>query len=510
MLLRLSSSLAKRSRTCGSRLSYASQWRWANRAFSSLASPSDADISHFQTLLNDKPGSIITADSDAMEKYSTDITYKYKAKNPSVVLRPETTEQVSSILKYCNDQNIGVVPQGGNTGLVGGSVGLDSEIVLSLEKMNQIHSLDPSSGILKVQSGVILQELQDWAAARNFLVPVDLGAKGTCQIGGTVSTNAGGSYYYRYGSLHANIMGLEVVVADGSVLNLSYDPSHLKDNTGYEMKHLFVGAEGTLGIVTNIALLCPPLPKAKTAAFLACATYDDVCATMALAKSELGEVLAAYEFMDGRILDLVEDHGIPLPLDDKYPYCVLVETHGSNEEHDTAKMEAFVEASMEQEMVIDGVLAQNLGQLEEFWRVRESCNPSAAASGYVYKYDVSLTATDFEDFSNEVEQGLKETLGEETGAICTNWGHVIDGNLHLNVIIPGKMQKDEALYACVDKLVIDTVIARGGSISAEHGLGQFKHKHMTRIKDPATLATMRAVKDLFDPKGIMNPGKYLP
>lgn len=414
--------------------------------------------------------------------------------------------EVSKILQYCHERRIGVVPQAGNTGLVGGSVGLDNEIVLSVEKMNQIHGLDTTSGILRVQSGCILQELQGYAAQHNYLVPVDLGAKGTCQIGGNVSTNAGGSYYYRYKSLHANVMGLEVVLPNGTILNLSYDPTHLKDNTGYDLKHLFIGAEGTLGVITNIALFCPPLPKSKTAAFLACATYQDVCKTMALAKSELGEVLAAFEFMDGPILELVQKQGIDIPLEDIYPYSVLVETHGCHEGHDQEKMEAFVEKAMEQEMVVDGVLAQNLGQVEEFWKVRESCNPSAAATGYVYKYDVSLASSEFEAFGQDIVQGLPGSLG----AKCTNWGHVIDGNLHLNVVVEGKFERDPELYETMERLVVDGIVQRGGSISAEHGLGQYKHKHMTRIKDTATLESMRAVKSLFDPHGIMNPGKYLP
>jgi FAD/FMN-containing dehydrogenase len=187
-----------------------------------------------------------------------------------------------------------------------------------------------------------------------------------------------------------------------------------------------------------------------------------------------------------------------------HPYCILVETHGSNEEHDQAKMEAFVETVLLEGIVVDGVLAQNLGQLENMWKVRESCNPSVAAGGYVYKYDVSLQVSDFPHFIDEIRANLPGS------AVCTNWGHIMDGNLHCNVVIPGKFDKDEDLCQMMDELVLDKVIERGGSISAEHGLGQYKHKYMPRIKDQATLSTMHAVKKLFDPNGVMNPGKYLP
>jgi D-2-hydroxyglutarate dehydrogenase len=421
------------------------------------------------------------------------------------VVRPQSTEEVSSILKYCNEKRIGVVPQAGNTGLVGGSIPIHQEVVLSVEQLNHIQELDPISGILKAEAGCILQNLQDYAADRDYLVPVDLGAKGTCQIGGNVSTNAGGSYYYRYGSLHANVMGLEVVLANGDILNLSYDPCHLKDNTGYDLKHLFVGAEGTLGVVTKVALLCPRLPQSKCASFLACQSFDQVCESLTLAKSHLGEILAAFEFMDGPVLEIVQHQSdIPLPLSEIYPYSILVETHGSNAAHDQEKMESFVEAVMDQGVAVDGVLAQSLGQVQDMWKIRESCNPAVAASGYVYKYDVSLAVPDFPHFIDEIRGGIPDS------AVCTNWGHIIDGNLHCNIVVPGKYEKDEELLEKIEGLVLEEVLKRGGSISAEHGLGQYKHKYMPQIKDPATLATMKAVKKQFDPNGILNPGKYLP
>lgn len=500
----------------------------SSRPYSGLVPPTDQDASELFHRMNSRPGSIITDETagggtgDAggrLAKYNHDWTKQYQGQS-SIVVRPASTKEVSQVLSYCNERHLGVVPQGGNTGLVGGSVGIppNREIILSLESMNQIHGLDPFHGILKAQAGCILQNLQDYVAQQDHLVPVDLGSKGTCQIGGNLSTNAGGSYYYRYGSLHANTMGLEVVVPDGTILNLGYDPCHLKDNTGYDMKHLFIGAEGTLGVITNVALLCPRLPLSKGAAFLACSSYEDVCQVMTMAKSRLGEILAALEFMDQSILKLVLESSSPhysldstgsstFPLSEIPKYAVLIETHGSNEVHDYEKLQDLVETAFVDGFVKDGSIAQNWNQIQDFWKIRELCNPSVAKQGYVYKYDVSLAVTDFEDFIQEMQTNLR-TLSPQ--ALCTNWGHVIDGNLHLNIVVPGQKDKDPELYVRLEELVLHGIIARGGSISAEHGLGQYKNKHLTRIKDPATLQTMRRIKTLFDPHGIMNPGKYLP
>lgn len=283
------------------------------------------------------------------------------------MLRPKTTQEVSSILQYCNARKIGVVPQSGKTGLVGGSVPTSNEIILNLLGLNTIEGFDETNGILKCQAGCVLQDLQNAAATHNLLVPVDLGAKGSCCIGGNVSTNAGGQYYYRYGSLHANVLGLEVVLPNGQIMNWM-DHVNRKDNTGYDLKHLFVGAEGTLGVITRVALHCPPLPRSRKTAFLACDTYQHVQQTLQLAKDVLGEILAAFEYMDEAVLDVVAtEKRIPVRVNNEtnYRYCVLIETHGSNEEHDTNKMETFLEKAMARDIVVDGILSQDLRQVHE-------------------------------------------------------------------------------------------------------------------------------------------------
>lgn len=410
-------------------------------AFPHLSSPTADDAQKLLTLMDSRPGSIMTTllednnDSSSLEKYNVDWTGHYRG-FASIVVFPKSTDEVSRILQYCNENSIGIVPQGGNTGLVGGSIPISSqEIVLSLEKMNSIKDDGDDCSILRADAGCILQDLQDYAAQKSCLVPVDLGAKGTCQIGGNLSTNAGGVYYYRYGSLHANVLGLEVVTPKGDVLNLGYNPlPHLKDNTGYDMKHLFIGGEGTLGVVTKIALKCPPLPVSRGAVWLTCTSLEKVVQILTIARTKmLSEILAAFEFMDSDVLELVQatHPSIRFPMEQSAGsglYSILIETHGSNYDHDMEKLESFLEVLFEKDLVTDGAMAQNLGQMEDFWNVRESCNPASAASGFVYKYDVSLAASDFGPFIDDVKILLEDisrtsNLGHDLR--CVNWGHII-------------------------------------------------------------------------------------
>jgi FAD/FMN-containing dehydrogenase len=382
----------------------------SSRAFPHLQSPTSEDAHELFLLMDSRPGCLLTTLLDeknsndnctgSLEKYNVDWTGHYRG-FASIVVRPQSTEEVSRILRYCNGRRIGVVPQGGNTGLVGGSIPISSEeIVLSLEKMNNIEKDDDeeitvdAGSVLRADAGCILQDLQDHAAKNECLVPVDLGAKGTCQIGGNVSTNAGGVYYYRYGSLHANVLGLEVVTPIGDILNLGYSPvSHMKDNTGYDLKHLFIGGEGTLGVVTKVALRCQPIPISRGAIWLSCASLMDVVQILTIARTKkLNEILAAFEFMDGDVLQLVRNthSSIRFPVDisssagsatSEEQYSILLETHGSNYDHDREKLESFLELLFEEGLVTDGAMAQNLSQIEDFWNVRELCNPASAATG---------------------------------------------------------------------------------------------------------------------------------
>jgi len=485
-----------------------------------LKSPNSKDAEAFQSILNDPNGSIITGKPSDLEKYNIDWLRKHVGKS-KIVLKPQTTEEVSSILSYCNEHHIGVVPQAGNTGLVGGSVPIFDEVIVSLEAMNKTISFDEINGILVCESGCVLQNLHDYVASKKHLIPIDLGSKGTCMIGGNVSTNAGGQYFYRFGSLHANVLGLEIVLANGTVLDLMN--TNRKDNTGYDLKHLFIGAEGTLGIVTKVVLSCPRLPKSRNVALIGCNSFEAVQKALSLAKEELGETLAAFELMDGDILRLIEET-VPgklpecfvdgsrsgacsvLNLSNISPFCLLVETLGSNEEHDSLKMDRFLELGLEHDIFQDGTLAQDGKQIQEFWSLRESCNPVTASNGYVYKYDISIPITDFSD----IVMDMKKHLLDRTDVICVSWGHVIDGNLHINIISPGKFDVDEDILNLIEPYIFENTICRGGSISAEHGLGCTKNNYLTLVKSEECVKKMYSIKSMFDPKGIMNPFKYLP
>lgn len=506
--------------------------------FSDLQTPTARDAHELWLRMRSRPCSVLQAfdkksdvtASQSLDKYNIDWTRTYKGRS-SLVVRPNSTEEVAAILRYCHSHKLPVVPQGGNTGLVGGSVPLRDEIVLSLEHLNQVHGL--RDNILRADAGCILQDLQEYTARRhNCMVPVDLGAKGTCQIGGNLSTNAGGVYYYRYGSLHANCLGLQVVDGTGQILPLGSRFDHLKDNTGYHLHHLFIGAEGTLGVITQVALWCPPRPTSVGAVWLTCRSLQDILQLLALAKTQyLTEILAAFEFMDHDVLRLVQrtHQDVKLPVDvhsgkdnedNNNPqhqyYSVLIETHGSNEEHDQDKLSTFLEHVLQRELVLDGVVAQSMGHVDEFWKVRDTCNPAAAATGFVYKYDVSLAVDNFDNFIQEIKSKLHSMpldIRQQTAARdiqCVNWGHIIDGNLHCNVVSVGNFERNSVLMDYIEQSIFEAVTKRKGSISAEHGLGQYKNKYMDQINDAATLQMMRQVKQLFDPSGILNPGKYFP
>ncbi|KAL9181662.1 hypothetical protein ACHAXT_012005 [Thalassiosira profunda] len=515
--------------------------RWQH----ALRGPTPADVDYFRSILARPERSVLanlsaSSSNDGQEveaaqelqRYNSDWTGHYAGRS-QLVLRPRNTPEVSSILKYCHDNCIGVVPQGGNTGLCGGAAPMNSELILSLEDMRTIHHLDERSGIMTADAGCILQHLHEYAEQRGHLFPLDIGSKGTCQIGGNVSTNAGGQYFFRFGSLHATVMGLEVVLpADGRVLrlNMARDDggemgggTHRKDNTGYDLKHLFIGAEGTLGIVTKVAIACPALPTSKNATILVCNSYQRVLEVLQAAKAELGEIISAFELMDGNTLSLVKQHGLGgdgcashllrdmLQSDASRPLCLLVETQGSNLEHDAAKMDAFLTQLFDKETISNGFVAQDSKQLSEMWGIREACNPSVARAGYVNKFDVSIPIEDYMAVAEEVEQELRAwPQGEFPDFTVCVWGHVADGNAHINVVTPGRHEKDGALARHIESVVYDAVLRRNGSISAEHGLGQSKNEYLRRVKEEGVLEVMASVKKLFDPRGIMNPGKYLP
>ncbi|CAK9173936.1 unnamed protein product [Ilex paraguariensis] len=465
-----------------------------NPLFSTINSD---DIRYFKEILGEKS---VIQDEEMLDAANSDWMRKYKGSS-KLKLQPRSTEEVSQILKYCNARCLAVVPQGGNTGLVGGSVPVFDEVIINVGSMNNIISFDKVSGTLVCEAGCILENLISFLDNQGFIMPLDLGAKGSCQIGGNVSTNAGGLRLVRYGSLHGNVLGLEAVLANGTVLDML--GTLRKDNTGYDVKHLFIGSEGSLGIVTKVSILTPPKLSSVNVAFLACEDYISCQKLLLEAKTRLGEILSAFEFLDTHAMDLVVRHldAVRNPLPPSHNFYVLIETTGSDETNDKEKLEAFLLRSMESGLISDGVLAQDINQASSFWRIREGIAEALMKAGAVYKYDLSLPV---EKMYNLVEE-MQIRLGSAAKAV--GYGHLGDSNLHLNISTP---QYDDTILAEIEPFVYEWTSKHQGSISAEHGLGLMKANKIHYSRSPEAVQLMVAIKKLLDPNGILNPYKVLP
>ncbi|KAK9797831.1 hypothetical protein WJX73_005363 [Symbiochloris irregularis] len=476
--------------------------RWISSAVqrgSNYAELNQADVAAFTDILGS--GGVVQ-DETALDAANEDWMGKYKG-NSKLLLRPKTTQQTSDILKHCNDRRLAVVPQGGNSGLVGGSVPLFDEVIVSFASMKRILSLDKVNGALTCQAGSTLQELDDHAREHGFLMPLDLGAKGSCQAGGFVSTNAGGLRFLRYGSLHGSVLGLEAVLADGTILNSMQTLP--KDNTGYDLKQLFIGAEGTLGLITAVAIRCPFASTSTNLAYLACESYEAVTEVYRRARRELGEILSAFEFLDRQALELTKQHlenvKDPLPSTNTQFYLV-VETSGSNAEHDMAKLEGFLTDAMEEGLIADGTIAQDTGQAQGIWGLREGISVALRHAGATYKYDLSLPPPALYTMVEVMRQRLSHHDVRVVG-----YGHLGDSNLHLNI---SSADWKEEVRKEIEPFVYEWTAEHGGSISAEHGLGQMKPECIRYSKSPEMVGMMHRVKDLFDPNHILNPYKLLP
>ncbi|KAL8897748.1 MAG: hypothetical protein Q9207_007052 [Kuettlingeria erythrocarpa] len=465
-----------------------------------------------RALLGDGPAVIdgVSADASAdLEPFNSDWMRKYKGQT-KLVIKPKTTEEMAEALKYCNEHMLAVVPQGGNSGLVGGSVPVYDEIVISTSRMNRIRSFDAVSGTLVVDAGCILEVTEQFLHEKGHIFPLDLGAKGSCQIGGNVATNAGGLRLLRYGSLHGNVLGLEVVLPDGTVMD---DLTTLrKNNTGYDLKQLFIGGEGTLGIITGVSVLCPPKPTALNVAFFGLESFEKVQKAYREAKVQLSEILSAFELMDARSQDLVHEvTSKKRPLEGEYPFYCLIETSGSNTEHDKEKLESFLEHVMQEEIVSDGVLAQDETQMQALWSWREGIPECLGHWGGVYKYDVSIPLSQLyglvEDTRDRINSaGLLGQAEHQPVVAVVGYGHMGDSNLHLNV---ATRRYDKAVEAVLEPFVYEWIAKRNGSISAEHGLGLQKKRFIGYSRSETMIRLMKQVKQMFDPKGIMNPYKYV-
>ncbi len=334
------------------------------------------DVAAFRAVVDAEAG-VLVADGAGGEElkldaFNTDWFGRHRGQSRCVV-RPKTTEELASVLAHCHARRLAVVPQGGNTGLVGGSVPVFDEVVVSTARMNSIGELDALSGVVTVQAGVVLQQLEEWLAPHRLMVPLDLGARGTCQLGGNASTAAGGARFARFGSLRSNIVGLEVVTADGTVMDML--STMRKDNTGFDLKQLFIGAEGTLGVISKLAIQCHPSFAHVNSCLVACPSFDHVLRVYSTARETLGEVLSAIEFLDRQSIDAVLDARPelrdPLPSDSgRHQYFVIVESGGADGAHDNAKLDRFLGKAMASGDVIDGVVAQDKRQAASFWEIR--------------------------------------------------------------------------------------------------------------------------------------------
>ena len=445
-------------------------------------------------------GHVLTAPEDT-KPYFTDWRRQYSAPATCVV-RPASTAEVAKVVSLCAREAVAVVPQGGNTGLCGGSVptGKRTELVLSLSRMNRIRSIDPLNDTLTAEAGCVLAAVQRAADDAGRLFPLSLAAEGSCQIGGNLSTNAGGVNVLRYGSAREQVLGLEVVLADGRVWNGLR--ALRKDNTGYDLKQLFLGAEGTLGIITAAVLRLHPKPTASATAWVAVETPRHAVALLADLRAHLGDRLSAFELISRKCLEAVLAHARDIrdPLGTAHPWYVLAQLADSGEPPALrSRAERALEECAGKGALRDAVLAQSEAQARALWRIRETI-PEAQFTNV--KHDVSVPVSRIPELIERLEPALAAAF---PGAQPYAFGHVGDGNLHYNIGPEALVQQRSA----VNRVVYDAVASLGGSISAEHGLGQLKREEVRGHKDPLELDLMRLLKRTLDPQDLMNPGKVL-
>ena len=427
------------------------------------------------------------------------------------VVRPGSTEEVAAVVRACAAQGASIVPQGGNTGLVGGGVpdASGTQVLLSLQRMNRVRGIDRANLTLTAEAGCVLQAVQQAADDAGLLFPLSMASEGSCTIGGTLATNAGGTQVLRYGNARALCLGLEVVTASGEVW---HGLSGLrKDNTGYDLRDLFVGSEGTLGIVTAATLVLHPRPAATMTAMARCATLAACVDLLGAAQHGLGPGLSGFEAMNAFSLALVARHfpqlRQPLP---PGPWTVLLElSDAEGQAHARERFEALLAGALQRGLIDDAAVAESVAQSRAMWHLRESVPLAQAEEGLNIKHDIALPVSRMAAFCESTGMALEHAA---PGMRLVNFGHLGDGNLHYNVQAPEGADAAAFLREReheINRIVYDAVAAHGGSISAEHGIGALKRDELPRYKDATALALMRAIKRALDPNGVMNPGRLL-
>ena len=451
-----------------------------------------------------------TDDQAEIAPYLSEDRGIYFGQSP-LMMKPANSAEVAAILKICNETGTALVPQGGNTSLVGASIPISdgNEVILSLRRLNRIREIDPIANTIVVEAGCILADIQQAAAEVNRLFPLSLGAEGTCRIGGNLSTNAGGTAVLRYGNARDLALGLEVVLPDGRLID---DLKTLrKDNTGYSLKNLFIGAEGTLGIITAAALKMFPRPGEVLTAFIAVPHIAAAVDLLSRSRNTLGDTVTAFELMPRRAIDFLcrNIDGNRDPLDNRHDWYVLMEISAPGGEISfRPAFETLLESGYEDLVVEDAVIAESETQARALWRLRETLPEAQKPEGVSIKHDVSVPITKISELIAEGTAAI-EALIPDVRPLA--FGHVGDGNVHFNFSKPRQMDDADfiARSSEIHRIIHDIVHRLGGSISAEHGLGQHKREAIKRYKDPNALELMRDIKSLIDPNGIMNPGKVV-
>jgi FAD/FMN-containing dehydrogenase len=421
---------------------------------------------------------------------------------PRALLRPDSTAMLAAAVKLCHAAGQKLVPQGGRTGLVGGQLASSDEIIVSLERLNQIESLDVSARTMVVQAGVPLQVVQEHADQNDLLFPLDLGARGSATIGGNIATNAGGNRVLRFGMMREMVLGLEAVLADGTVV--SSMNSVLKNNTGFDLKQLFIGSEGTLGIVTRAVLRLRPKPRSQNTALLAVNEFKQLVSLLAQADSVLGGSLSSFEVMWNSFYQQVTQQGKrhQQPLADNYPYYVIIETMGGDQNADDLRFASAMETLFESGLVADAVLAKSSREREAIWKIRDDVEAIFALYP-LFTFDISVPLQHMESYISEVLTQLTARWPEHRSIV---FGHLGDGNLHLVVAMGSDTPQSRAQ---VEAIVYEALRSRNGVISAEHGIGLEKKSHLNVSRNFEEIALMQTLKKALDPKGILNPGKVI-
>jgi len=451
--------------------------------------------------------SVVTREPELLDRHGHDWSV-VPAHRPLAVIRPRRTEEVAAALRICHAFGQGVVTQGGRTGVSGGAVPIEGDVGLSLDRMNGVEAIDEAAATMTVLAGTPLELVQNAAREAGLFCPLDLGARGSAAIGGNIATNAGGNRVVRYGMTRQMVLGLEVVLADGTVLDMRN--SMLKNNAGFDLKQLFIGSEGQLGVVTRAVLKLEPLPVSSATAYCGLDGFDAAITFLKRARGRLSGLLSSFEIMWPAYYDLIigtpEKAGTPgirPPLAGRHGMYVLIEAQGADPETDAGRFERFMEGCLEDGVIADAALAQSHEDARAFWAVRDATGEFSALMGQRTEFDLGLPIARIGDCTSTLEQALE---GRWPGSLIIFYGHLGDGNIHLQVATPGI---EPHPGHAIEELVYAIMHDFGGTVTAEHGLGSLKAPFLAHCRTEAEIALMRQLKATLDPKGILNRGKVL-